>query len=94
MHCIGFDHKLDSVGYLHKLLSRHSWAQELGKVGKLLPPELLMELDDELQILGAEARDQARLHLQALFASCTRPACRRTLLCCCSVVPCSGICPE
>ena len=78
MHCIGFDYKLDRVGYLHKLLSRHSWAQELGKVGKLLPLKLLMKLDNELQILGTEARDQAVLHLQARVASCTRPARRRT----------------
>ena len=88
MHCIGFDQKLDRMGYLHKLLSRHSWAQELGKVGKLLPLELLMKLDDELQILGAEARDAAVLHLQALLASCIRPACKRMTLCCCSVIPC------
>ena len=74
MHCIGLDAKLSRVGYLHKLLTRHSWAQKLGKVGKLLPLELLMEYDDELQILGTEAGNQAVLQLQALVASCTRPA--------------------
>ncbi len=75
------------MGYLHKFLSRYSWAQELGKVGKLLPLELLMKLFDELQILGTEARHQAVLHLQALEASCTRPACQRTTLCWCSAMP-------
>lgn len=51
----------EGAPHLHKLLTRHRWAQELGKVGKLMPLELLMEFDDELQVLGAEAWHHAGL---------------------------------
>lgn len=65
--------------HLHEAISRDCRAQEVYKVGELAALELLMEFDDELQVLGAEARDQTWLPSQAPTAGCSCPACRRTV---------------
>ena len=63
------------TSHLHKAVSRDCRAQEVHKVGKLTALELLMKLDDELQVLGAEARGQAWLPGQACSPSCSFPGC-------------------
>ena len=72
------DQRAAHRAHLHKLMRRHGRAQGVRKVGTLAACELLMEPDDELEVLGAEARDEAWPPRHAHTAGCRCPACMCT----------------